>query len=252
MKELKTWFEKEIYNKEIEVFFKDCDSNRRIKLPAIMGYASDIAGNDYTDKGITRKEMEAVNQVFLLARYHYRFYRVPSEGEIITYKTWEKAIESGHVLRDFEVLDSNNEVCFLISSTWIVVDPTTRKIVRPKNFTLREIIPSDRVLDCEPCGKINFDNEKLNPLGERDVFYTDIDANGHMNNANYGALALDFLPNDLRDRTLSDFYINYNKEAMLADRISLFGYLENNDYYMIGRVENTICFTSKFVFNHNK
>lgn len=246
MKVLRTWFEKEEYNKEIEVFFRDCDSSRKMKLSAIMGYASDIAGNDYTDRGITRKEMKAVNQVFLLARYHFRFYRVPSEGEIITYKTWEKGVESGYVLRDFEILDSNNEICVLISSTWIVVDTNTRKIIRPKNFKLREIIASDRVLDCEPCGKINFDNEKLNSLGEREVFYTDIDANGHMNNANYGALAIDFLPCDLRDKTLSDFYINYNKEAMLGDRISLFGYLEANDYYMIGRIEETLCFTCKF------
>jgi acyl-ACP thioesterase len=247
MKELRTWFDKEVYNKEIEVFFKDCDSNRKMKLSAIMGYASDIAGNDYTDRGITRKEMKSINQVFLLARYHFSFYRVPSEGEKITYKTWEKGVESGYVLRDFEILDSNNKVCVLISSTWIVVDTNTRKIIRPKNFKLREINTSDRVLDCEPCGKINFDNEKLNSLGEREVFYTDIDANGHMNNANYGSFAADFLPYNLRDRTLSDFYINYNKEAMLGDRISLFGYLEANDYYMIGRIDNTISFTCKFV-----
>lgn len=249
MKVIRTWFDKEVYNKEIEVYFKDCDCNRKMKLPAIMGYASDIAGDDYTDRGITRYEMKAVNQVFLLARYHFRFYRVPSEGETITYKTWEKCIESGYVLRDYEILDSNNEVCILISSTWIVVDTNTRKIIRPKNFKLREIVASDRVLDCEPCIKINYDDEKLKSLGEREVFYTDIDANGHLNNANYGGIAIDFLPYDLRDRAITDFYINYNKEAMLGDRISLYGYLEANDYYIIGRIENTLCFTCKFIFN---
>jgi len=248
MNVLRTWFDKEVYNKEIEVFFRDCDTNRKIKLPAIMGYASDIAGDDYADRGITHYKMMDANQVFLLARYHYRFYRIPSVGEIITYRTWEKGVESGYVLRDYELVDSNNEVCILISSTWVVINPETRKIVRPRNFTLREIQSSEKVLDCEPCGKINFDEEKFNSLGERVLFYTDIDANGHLNNANYGSIAIDFLPCNLRDKEFSDFYINYNKEARLGETIKLFGYEENNIYYMVGKVENTLCFTCKFTF----
>lgn len=245
---LRTWYDEEIYNKEIEVFFKDCDSNKKMKMPAIMGYASDIAGNDYAEKGLSHYELMEANQVFLLARYHYRFLRMPRVGETITFKTWEKGVDGGYVLRDYEVLDSDDEVCILISSTWIIVNPETRRIIKPRNFSLRKIGSSERILDCEACGKINFSADKLINLGEKLVLYTDIDANGHLNNANYGNIAIDYLPANIRDKTVSDFYINYNKEAKLDEVINIYGYEENKQYYIIGKVENNLCFVCKFVF----
>ncbi len=248
MNELKTWYDNEVYNKQIEIFFRDCDINRKIKLSTVMGYASDIAGDDYADRGLTHYKLVEAKQVFLLARYHYRFFRMPSVGEIVTFRTWEKGVESGYVLRDYEILDSNNEVCILISSTWIIVNPETRKIIRPKDFSLKKINISEYAIDCEPCVKISFDDEKLKELGERVVYYSELDANGHLNNAVYGSIANDFLPCNFRDKEIYDFYINYNREVKLDETIKLFGYEENKEYYMIGKLENKLCFTCKFVF----
>lgn len=50
-------------------------------------------------------------------------------------------------------------------------------------------------------------------LDQRPIRYSDIDANGHMNNSRYGAFAVDCLPESYQDRDFTDFRMNYSKEA---------------------------------------
>ncbi len=245
---LRTWHDNEVYNKEIEINFRDCDNNKKVKLSAVMGFASDIAGKDYTARGFSHDKMVEAKQVFILARYHFHFYKMPSVDDIITFRTWEKGIKDGYVLRDYEIIDSNNESCILASSTWLIINPDTRKIIKPRNFTLTDIGASEKILDCEHCDRIHFGEEKLVALGERIIYNTDLDANGHLNNANYANIAIDFLPGNLSDKILTDFYINYVREAKLKEVIKLFGYKECNDFYIIGKIENNLCFACKFVY----
>ncbi|QSX05741.1 hypothetical protein JYG23_13915 [Sedimentibacter sp. zth1] len=242
MTKLVSWFDGEVYNKEIELSFHDCDFKKRIKIATVMALASDTAGKDYTARGITHAKMLEIKQVMLLARYHIHFNKIPKVDEILTIKTWEKGIKDGFVLRDYEFIDSSNEISITTSSTWFIINHETRKIVRPKAFHGKVIGNSDKDIGCEPCHRLQIDEEKLLSLGKHIVNFSELDGNGHLNNANYGNIIFDVMMDNFPNKEFKDFYINYIKEAKAGEVISIFSYEDNNKIYIVGKIETETCF----------
>ena len=54
--------------------------------------------------------------------------------------------------------------------------------------------------------------------------WSDLDGNGHLFSGNYGDIVWDYLPPDLREREVSVFQINYQKEAGLGEELALSGW----------------------------
>lgn len=239
---LKTWYDGDIYNKQIELGFFECDYNKKIKLSSILAIASDTAGKDYTERGISHKKMMEAKEVMLLARYHVHINRSPLVDEIITVRTWEKGIMDGLVLRDFEFIDSNQSVCIVISSSWIVVNPYTKKFIKPKNFQCKKFGLSDIDTGCEICRRIILSNKNMEYFGEHVVEYSELDGNGHLNNANYGNIIFDSIKKKDIDSNFTDIYINYIKEAKAEEVMKLYICKEEDSIYIEGKVEDKTSF----------
>ena len=118
-----------------------------------------------------------------------------------------------------------------------------------KNFTMRKAPEKTSAHDCIPLTKILVP-DNLEKLGERKILYSDIDGNGHMNNARYGSFVMDFLPSEYQNKSWSDFRINYNKEAVLGEMIELYGTFcdENKKISMIGKQGQNICFEAELFY----
>ena len=88
-----------------------------------------------------------------------------------------------------------------------------------------------------PCAKIEVpDRDLLRPAGQKTVNYSDIDFNGHVNNAKYIEWALDYLdPSLVSSRKVDCFRINFNNEGLLSDRIDMITAVTNSlTYYVEG------------------
>ena len=131
---------------------------------------------------------------------------------------------------------------------WILVDPETRKILRPSSFTAKPILESDRPLDCPDPKKVAPPREGLEALGTRRVRWSDLDGNGHLYSGNYGDIIWDALPEDLQARTPREFYINYSREAVLGDVLRLGGCRREEGYFVEALGPHGACFTALCVF----
>ena len=78
--------------------------------------------------------------------------------------------------------------------------------------------------------------------------WSDLDGNGHLYSGRYGDIIWDFLPEDLQDRELKEFYLNYSKEATLGQELRILGFREKNAYRMEGVGPNATCFTALCVY----
>jgi hypothetical protein len=58
----------------------------------------------------------------------------------------------------------------------------------------------------------------------------------------------DYLPADLQDREVKEFYINYSKEATLDQELNIHGFREENTYRIEGVGPNATCFTALCVY----
>lgn len=247
MFELKSWLHKEIYNEQFMINFYDCDINENIKLSKILALASDGAGKEYVYRGITHEKMLSEKQIMLLSRYHVKINRLPKSNEIITLKTWENGVEGPLVLRGCEFIDSNKKPCVEISSTWFIVNPDTRVFIRPKNFKFKVFNNCNKSNDCSFCKKLFFDESKLNYVGNHKVTYSELDGNGHLNNANYANIIYDLLMELSGLFKVNDFFINYVKEAKVNDVINLYTYNERNIVHIIGKVNNNVSFVCEII-----
>ena len=150
--------------------------------------------------------------------------------------------------RVYEMRDEAGALCVSVKSEWILVDPETRRILRPGSFTAKPLGICPKEIDCPAPQKITLPKEGLEELGTRKVRWSDLDGNGHLYSARYGDIVWDFLPEDLRDRTPRDFFIDYSREATLGEDLRLVGFREGDTYRMEGLGPEGTCFSALCVF----
>ena len=135
-------------------------------------------------------------------------------------------------------------------SSWLLVDPAAHRIIPTKQFDLRKPVETQKTHDCLKYGKIAVP-EQLDACYERTILYSDIDGNGHVNNARYGAFMADAIPESLRGAAFTDFRLNYAKEAKLGETLRVFRHIDEGAKKMtvVGRTDGGTSFESELFWN---
>lgn len=248
MEDFKQVLTENSYSRQEELIFWDCDKNKRMRVAAMLSKIAVFGGYDYDARGLTHEKLLAMREVFLLSRAAVRIHKCPRVRDVLTVTTWENGVKGAHMQRVFEMADQTGELCISAKSDWILVDPETRRILRPDSFTARERTVCPKEIDCPEPKKIVLPKTGADALGSRSVVWSDLDGNGHLYSGNYGDIVWDALPADLQKEVPAEFYINYSKEATLGDTLQLFGLRGESDYRMEGIGPNGVCFTAQIVY----
>ena len=229
----------------MKLTFYDCDYKKRIKISTILKMTAELAGKDYTDKGLGHEFLWKHGYVFLLSRISLHIASYPTEPQSLDCGTWECGKKGAMFLRGNNVR-VDGCTCIDGESGWIVVNPETRKILRPSAFPWPMPQIMDREIKALPIEKIT--TESAEPVGEYTVQISDLDANGHVYNANYSDIAVNFLPVEVFNRDVENFRINFINEAKLGDRIKIYRQITEKDAKIIGYLEERECFETEFIF----
>ena len=248
VKELKIVLTDAGYSRQEEVIFAECDKNGWMRMAALLSKIATFGGYDYDARGITREVLLEMGYAFLLSRVAVRVHICPRYGDVLTVQTWENGVKGAHMQRVFKMYDQEGRLCVSAKSDWILVDPVSHKILRPRGFTDTALTGCPEEIDCPNPGKIVLPKEGLEELGGRRVVWSDLDGNGHLYSGRYGDIIWDYLPADLQDEMPRDFYLNYSKEATLGQELRLLGHREDGVYRMEGVGENGVCFTALFEY----
>ena len=248
MEDFKQILTENSYIRQEEVNFGECDRSEKIRMAGLLGKVASFGGYDYDARGITREVLIKMGYAFLLSRVAIKIHRWPQHSDLLTVQTWENGAKGAHMQRVFEMTDQNGQLCVSSRSDWVLVDPVNHKIARPRSFVHEEFIPCPKEIDCEQPKKILPPKEGLEELGCRKVAWSDLDGNGHLYSGRYGDIIWDYLPEDLQDMELKEFYINYSKEATLGQELRIRGFREENTYRMEGVGPASTCFTALCVY----
>lgn len=251
MTEYKQWHEISGPNYQFfsqnQVYFCQCDANHRLSLQELLKTVTDAAVEDFNQRVMSYDVLTDNGYGILVSRQSFRIHKMPVGNQKITVKTWEEKPEALQFVRAYEIFDTESGESLVSGiSTWLLVDLNKRRIMPIKNFTLREAPDMQTEHDCPALGKIPLP-ETATLLAERPIWYSDIDGNGHMNNARYGAFVVDSLPEAYRTHTFKDFRINYVKEAVLGENIMLYGSFDDAEKkaVIVGKQGEQICFESE-------
>jgi len=250
MKEYKQFFdENDNFIYQTLVNFSLCTKNKVLSLNDLLKLTSDIAVEEYNQRGLSREYLAEHGFAILVSRVSYKIHTMPKENQEIVIKTWEEKPEALQLLRAFEISDTSGNLLVTGLSTWLLVNPEKRTIVPTKMFTLRQIPETQKQHDCIKPGKISVPQD-LVELDQRKIRFSDLDSNGHTNNSRYGAFIMDCLPEEYQNKPIKDVRLNYSKEAMLNYNLKISAHIDSdsNKIIVIGEHQEGKCFEAELYY----
>ena len=239
------------------------DASFYLKPAAFMDLAQEIAYWAAHELGFGYDDLHVHHTAWVLSRLHFHFENPPKWRDDVRLYTWHKGADGLFYLRDFILQDAAGNRLVTGTSSWVVIDERTRRLVRPEE--LQDKLSTGCVEDAiaERAPKVAM--PKAGPVvrqahqpvpefaGAHTVLYSDIDIIGHTNNARYMVWAMDCLDYEtVSTRRVRDAYVNFNKETTPGDSVELFRLRteENGNlvYYVEGRVDGKPAFCVKLVF----
>jgi acyl-ACP thioesterase len=203
-----------VWTESCLVRFGAVDKSDSMTLDSIFNFFQEAAISHAEILGVGREAMASTNQVWLLSRMSVQVDRRPKFGETVTVRTWPRGAEKLFTRRDYDILDADGKAAVRASSSWIIVDIIKRRPLRPQ--TLLENMPLNEGLDALPAAAIALaENMSLQKRGEHPALYTDVDANGHVNNISYIRWIEDAInPELLEQAKQMRLDINYMNEVL--------------------------------------
>ena len=237
------------FHNETMVYFSQCTPNKVLSLGELLRLTSDVAVEDFAERDMSREQLAQRGIAILVSRVSFRIHRIPRENEKIIIHTHEEKSEPLQFVRAYDINAADGEKLVSGISSWLLVDVAAHRILPIKKFDemkMREPTPLTNEHDCLPYGKIKLPDE-LSLFDERVIKYSDLDSNGHTTNSRYGAFVADAIPPEFRNTPFKDFRLNYAKEAMLGERLSIFGKIDEEEKKIsfVGRTAQGISFESE-------
>jgi acyl-ACP thioesterase len=210
-----------IYEEAISVPFSGVDAANRMKLSTAFDFFQDAANKHAILLGAGRGDLERQGRVWILSRMSVFMERRPQWNEELTMRTWPRGSQKIFAIRDYDLVDREGRSPVRGRSGWIIVDIETKRPIRPE--ALLNTLPGNDGLDALPDGAGPVPAaEGAVKLAERRAAYTDIDMNGHVNNARYIEWIEDALESSLfygAERLRLD--INYIAELVLNETVEI-------------------------------
>lgn len=231
----------------------DTDASGRMKPASFMNLAQEAAGQHAVYLGFGYDDLIVNNTAWILSRVHVEFPDTPRWREDITLTTWHKGLERLFFLRDFIVTDSEGKERVKATTSWLILNLETRRLVRDPQLTEEGTVCSENVLE-KPADKVVIPRDAvMEKVLEHTVAYSDIDTNAHANNAMYMQWAMDAVDYALASSTpVKEFTINFNHETKAGDKVEIFRTVvgqENGTHVFIeGRLDTVSAFTVEIVF----
>ena len=217
------------------------DAKMVLKPAAFMDAAQEIAYWAAHELGFGYDSLHIHHTAWVLSRMHIHFVQLPAWRDQVQLYTWHKGASGLFYLRDFVLRNQEGRPIITATSSWVVIDEQTRRLVRPEDLThLLDVgfQVDDAIVEQAP--KLALPKgQEAEPAGVHTVSYSDIDLIGHANNACYMVWAMDCLPQEVTlHRQVKDACINFVKETTPGTQVQLFRLQESADvWYVEGRVE---------------
>lgn len=212
-----------IFLQKLRIPCYDTDITQSMKPVSFMNYAQEIANCHATILGFGYDDLIRTRTAWVLSRMHIKFLELPKWRDNVNLRTWHKGPERLFYIRDYRLTDERDEKDLVVATTsWLVVNIDSRRLVRETLLDEESICRNDAITPS--CDKIRIPSGIAQELhSSHTVSYSDLDMNGHANNAMYLVWAMDAAGCDVTlHRPLKELKINFNHEARAGQTVDLF------------------------------
>ena len=231
----------------------DTDASWRLKPASFMNLAQEAAGLHAVHLGFGYDDLIKNNTAWILSRVHIEFIDTPKWRENITLNTWHKGLNRLFYLRDFVLTDKDGKERVKATTSWLVLNLETRRLVRDPQLMEEGTVNHENVIET-PADKVVMPKDVEPELAlEHVVAYSDVDMNAHTNNAMYMQWAMDAVEYETASsRPVKTVTINFNHETKAGDKVSIYraSVLDENGLHVFveGKVGDVSAFTVELLF----
>lgn len=203
----------------------DTGPDDRITPQAMASLIQEAASLDAAVLGAGSGQLDSKGIVWVLIRHSLRFYDKPRWRDEIFIDTWTNGVSGIYALREFSISSSEGNVLAAASTSWILLDRSTKKPVRISVLgDERMERPDHSVLGSEAKRiRLGSDFAFDIPVMEQKINESDIDRNEHVNNTRYISWCYDVTGACGEEPlNITGFDINYLSEAVKGDSIEFF------------------------------
>ena len=201
----------------------DTDAAWRLKPSAFMNLAQEAAGQHAVYLGFGYDDLIVSNTAWILSRLNIKFLDTPLWRDEITLTTWHKGLNRLFYIRDFVLTDKDGKERVKATTSWLVMNLENRRLVRDPKLVDMDGICTDDAIET-PADKVQMPKDvEAEYVMDHRVSYSDVDTNGHTNNAMYMQWAMDTVEYEIAStRPVKEVTINFNHETKAGDIVSLY------------------------------
>ena len=208
-----------IYVKEYEVSPVAVDAFGRLKASRILAFLQDVAGDHSAVLGTAQEQLIDKNLFWAVIRHRVQITRTPRSGEKLRLETWPMPTTRTAYPRSTIAYDEAGNECFRSISLWILMDARTRAMVLPGKSGVEV---GGLLRGCELQVPSSLIPRDMRECQTRQVRFTDLDINGHMNNCRYLDWVEDLLPAPFhKNHEIREFTLCYMSEVTEKEQVQL-------------------------------
>ena len=190
----------------------------RMKTSMILFLAQEVAGKHCNVLSVDYDTLAARQMFWAVTRHRVQITRLPVRGETIRIETWPMPTTRVAYPRSMVAYDEQGRECFRSISLWVLMDLRKRSMILPGKSGI-EVAGTLRGMELDsPAGLVA---KTLQNHHSRQVCFTDLDRNGHMNNTKYLDWIDDLLPSSFHEqhspREFTVCYLSESREGQTLD-----------------------------------
>lgn len=203
------------------VHYYEVDYYKRATPWSLLNYLQETAFYHADCAGDTQEVLATDQLAWMLYKWHLKIHRYPCWKDSITVKTWISRYKSYMAFREFKIIDNNGEVLVEAGALVILVDMVKNS---PRKIDQHRIAAYGADPSCG--GHHNYDNFRFNKDDASEqsflVRISDIDTNGHVNNARYLDWFAESIPlHILQSHQLIEMEIIYKRQVKYGQKVTV-------------------------------
>lgn len=171
--------------------------------------------------------------------------KLPKYSDIVSVETWPKKPLPLEHEREYRMLDSNGNTILTGLSKWVVLDSVKHRLRKANEVSIEGDFYSNTIYNEKLPRRLNNSKDTYEKEIDYKVRLSDLDHNGHMNNARYFDMMYEL--DTINDKKLKTIEISFVSEAHYNDIVHIGYYSDNNNHNFIGYVNEEICFEARII-----
>lgn len=208
-----------IFETAFPVRYHELDSHGNLKTVMLLNFLQDAAGLHATQLGVSVVDLRRQGLTWVLSRLHLIVDQYPRAGQTLAVKTWPSTRQGLFSCREFQLSDDHGGCVARATTSWAVLNVASRRPVLLADCLPEYPLCEERAIDDSFATLEPFPAQADTEQHFR-VLRGDLDSNQHVNNTIYAGWALESVPEEIAEGSLTELEISFRAEVLYGDTIS--------------------------------